>query len=179
MLESVTELTNLEIEGYLVTGFKGFTALMTELGGLYIDLPSTMRSGNNWSNFPAGPQNLTPTRALQLARIRKGLSGGDFERSRNQGRIMQAAMDMVQIPGIDLLPEWTRILLDNAWTDLSTEDLLTLGASTYFMESSDLTNIVLPGRVGTAGSASVVHLADEAEDIYRDLEDDGLLTPEE
>lgn len=179
MLDSVTELTDLEIEGYLVTGFKGFTALMTELGGLYIDLPSTMRSGNNWSNFPAGPQNLTPTRALQLARIRKGLSGGDFERSRNQGRIMQAAMDMIQVPGIDLLPEWTRILLDNAWTDLSTEDLLTLGASAYFMESTDLTNIVLPGRVGTAGSASVVHLADEAEDIYRDLEDDGLLSPEE
>lgn len=179
MLESVTTLTNLEIEGYFVTGFKGFTALMQQLGGLTIDLPSVMRSGNNWSNFPAGPQTLSATRALQLARIRKGLSGGDFTRSLNQGRIMQAAMDMVQIPGIDLLPEWIRILIDNAWTDLSTEDVLTLAASAYFFDSAELTNMVLPGSVGNAGSASVVFLADEAEDVYRDLEDDGLLTVDE
>jgi LCP family protein required for cell wall assembly len=179
MLESVTTLTNLEIEGYFVTGFKGFTALMQEMGGLAIDLPSVMRSGNNWSNFPAGPQTLTPTRALQLARIRKGLSGGDFTRSLNQGRIMQAAMDMVQVPGIDLLPEWIRILMDNAWTDLSTEDVLTLAASAYFFDSTELTNMVLPGSVGNAGAASVVFLADEAEDVYRDLEDDGLLTADE
>jgi polyisoprenyl-teichoic acid--peptidoglycan teichoic acid transferase len=179
MLEVVTNLTELPIEGYFVTGFLGFDTLITELGGLYIDLPSVMRSGNNWANFPAGPQNLTPLRALQLARIRKGLAGGDFTRSLNQGRIMQAAMDMVQVPGIDLLPEWTRILLDSVWTDLSTEDVLTLGASAYFMESSALTNIVLPGTVGTAsGGASVVFLDDEAEDIYRDLED-GLVEPED
>ncbi len=177
MLEVVTNLTDLPIEGYFVTGFLGFDTLITELGGLSIDLPSIMRSGNNWANFPAGPQNLTPNRALQLARIRKGLAGGDFTRSLNQGRIMQAAMDMVQIPGIDLLPEWIRILLDSTWTDLSTEDVLTLGASAYFMESTALTNIVLPGTVGTtSGGASVVFLDDSAEDIYRDLED-GLLDP--
>jgi LCP family protein required for cell wall assembly len=178
MLEVVTNLTELPIEGYFVTGFLGFETLITELGGLYIDLPSVMRSGNNWANFPAGPQNLTPNRTLQLARIRKGLSGGDFTRSLNQGRIMQAAMDTIQNIGIDMLPEWTRILLDSVWTDLSTEDVLTLGASAYFMESSALTNIVLPGTVGTAsGGASVVFLDDEAEDIYRDLED-GLLEPQ-
>jgi LCP family protein required for cell wall assembly len=179
MMEVVTNLTDLPIEGYFVTGFLGFETLLTELGGLSIDLPSIMRSGNNWANFPAGPQNLTPTRALQLARIRKGLAGGDFTRSLNQGRIMHAAMDMIQVPGIDLLPEWIRILLDSVWTDLSTEDVLTLAASAYFMESSALTNVVLPGTVGTAsGGASVVFLADEAEDIYRDLED-GLLEPDE
>jgi len=137
-----------------------------------------MRSGNNWSNYPAGPQTLTPQRALRLARIRKGLPRGDFDRSFNQGLIMQAAMDMIQLTGIDLLPEWTRILTSSTWTDLSTEDVLTLGASTFFFPSDGLVNTVLPGRVGTAGSASVVYLDDSAEDIYRDLED-GLLTIEE
>ncbi|MCP3998131.1 MAG: hypothetical protein GY722_24185 [bacterium] len=179
MMEVVTDLTQLDIEGYIITGFKGFDALITELGGLYIDLPSVMRSGNNWANFPAGGQNLTPLRTLQLARIRKGLNGGDFTRSLNQGRIMMAAIDKIQPMGIDLLPMWTRILLDNAWTDLPTEDLLTLGASIYFLESSSLTNIVLEGTVGTtSGGASVVFLADSAEDVYRDL-DDGLLEPDD
>ncbi len=175
MMEVVTDLTQLDIEGYFITGFKGFEALITELGGLYIDLPSVMRSGNNWANFPAGGQNLTPKRTLQLARIRKGLSGGDFTRSLNQGRIMQAAIDKIQPMGIELLPNWIRILLDNTWTDLSTEDVLTLAASIYYLDSGDLENLVLPGTVGTASNgASVVFLDDEAEDIYRDIED-GLL----
>ena len=179
MLDVVTNLTDLPIEGYFVTGFVGFENLITELGGLEIDLPSVMRSGNNWSKFPAGPQTLTPTRALQLARIRKGLSGGDFTRSLNQGRIMQAALDMVQSAGIDALPTWIQVLYDSVWTDLTTEDVLTLAASAYFFDSTELTNIVLPGSVGTtSGGASVVFLADEAEDIYRDIED-GLLTIEE
>jgi len=178
MLETVTDLTQLEIEGYFVTGFLGFTNLIEELGGLFIDLPKVMRSGNNWANYPAGPQTLTPQRALRLARIRKGLPGGDFDRSLNQGLIMQAAMDMVQLTGIDALPQWVRVLTENTWTDLSTEDVLTLGASAFFFESTELVNTVLPGRVGTAGAASVVYLKDEAEDVYRDLED-GLLTAEE
>lgn len=170
----VEDLTGLPLEGYFVTGFLGFDGLITALGGLQIDLPSTMRSGNNWDNFPAGQQTLSPTRTLQLARIRKGLPRGDFDRSVNQGRIMAAGMDMVQTAGIDLLPEWINILLANVWTDLSTEDVLTLAASTYFFDSDQLTNVVLPGTVGTAGSASVVYLDPEAEDVYRDLED-GLL----
>lgn len=178
MLETITELTQLEIDGYFVTGFVGFTTLMEELGGLFIDLPAVMRSGNNWANYPAGPQTLTPQRALRLARIRKGLPGGDFDRSFNQGLIMQAAMDMIQLTGIELLPEWVRILTSSTWTDLSTEDVLLLGASAFFFPSDALVNIVLPGRVGTAGSASVVFLDESAEDIYRDLED-GLLMIEE
>ena len=173
-MDIVKNLTDLPIEGYFVTGFLGFDGLITALGGLHIDLPSTMRSGNSWSNFPAGEQTLNPTRTLQLARIRKGLARGDFDRSVNQGRIMLAGMDMIQTAGIDMLPQWISILLDNVWTDLPTEDLLTLAASIYFFDSDQLTNVVLPGSIGTAGTASVVYLAPEAEDVYRDLED-GLL----
>jgi LCP family protein required for cell wall assembly len=175
MLDTITELSRLEIDGYFVTGFLGFTTLIEALGGLYIDLPTKMRSGNNWADYPAGPQTLTPQLALRLARIRKGLPGGDFDRSFNQGLIMQAAMDMVQVAGIDMLPEWIQILSSATWTNLSTEEVLQTGAAAFFFPSANLENIVLPGRVGTAGSASVVFLSDGAEDIFRDLED-GLLT---
>jgi LCP family protein required for cell wall assembly len=178
MLDTITELTQLDIDGYFVTGFQGFTALIDALGGLYIDLPTRMRSGNSWASYPAGPQTLTPQLALRLARIRKGLPRGDFDRSVNQGRIMQAAMDMIQVTGIDMLPEWLRILGENTWTDLPTEDVLNLGAAAFLLESGSLTNMVLPGHVGTVGSASVVFLDDSAEDVYRDLED-GLITPAE
>lgn len=178
MLDTITGMTQLEIEGYFVTGFEGFISLIDGLGGLLIDLPTKMRSGNNWADYPAGPQELTPKLALRLARIRKGLPGGDFDRSFNQGLIMQAAMDMVQAGGIELLPDWVRILTDSTWTDLTTEQILTLGASAYFLPSDALYNMVLPGSIGTAGAASVVYLGDSAEAVYRDLED-GLITVEE
>lgn len=177
MLSTITDLSDLPIEGYFVTGFKGFDALIKALGGLVIDLPTRMRSGNNWANYAAGLQKLTPMLTLRLARIRKGLPRGDFDRSVNQGRIMLAAMDMVQPMGIDLLPNWLRILTDNTWTDLSTEDLLTLGASAYAVGSDKMANVVLPGKVGRAGKASVVYLDEAGIDaIFRDLED-GTLEP--
>lgn len=174
MLKTATELSGLPLEGYIVTGFKGYTALLTQLGGLFIDLPTYMASGNNWSGFPAGEQQLNPKRALQLARIRKGLPGGDFTRSLNQGRIMQAAMNMIQPMGIETLPLMLDVLLQNAWTDLSTEDLLTLAAAAYLTPSDGLVNVVVPGRVGRAGSASVVFLEPEADDMFADLQDGTL-----
>ncbi len=174
MLDIARELTGLPIEGYVVTGFKGFTALIDILGNLVIDLPTRMRTGNNWKDFAAGLQTLNPTRALQLARIRKGLPGGDFARSFNQGLIMQAAMTQVKDMGIDMLPVLLVGLLENAWTDLATEDLLTWAAVPYFMEPADFTNIVLPGTVSTIRGASVVILDEEVAGIYQDLAD-GIL----
>ncbi len=177
MLDIARELTALPIEGYVVTGFKGFAALIDILGSLVIDLPTRMRTGNNWKDFAAGLQTLNPTRALQLARIRKGLPGGDFARSFNQGLIMQAAMTQVQEMGIDMLPVLLVGLLENAWTDLTTDDLLTWAAIPYLMEPTEFTNVVLPGTVATIRGASVVLLDDEVEGIYRDLEDGVLDEP--
>ncbi|MFQ5554646.1 MAG: LCP family protein [Acidimicrobiia bacterium] len=176
MLDIARDLTGLDIEGYVVTGFKGYAALIDILGALVIDLPTRMRTGNNWKNFAAGPQTLNPNRALQLARIRKGLPGGDFARSFNQGLIMQAAMSQVQNMGIDMLPLLLVGLLQNAWTDLDTRDLLTWAATLYFMEPEDLTNIVLSGIVANIRGASVVLLDESADDVFADLSD-GILEP--
>ena len=172
MLETAQDLTGLEIEGYVVTGFVGFEGLIRDLGGLIIDLPRSIKSGiDGWQNYPSGLQELGPTAALRLARIRKTLSGGDFARSANHGLIMLAAMAMIQEMGIDALPGLIEILLDHAWTDLPTEDLLTLAAAVYILTPEEMVNMVLPGSVGRVGAQSVVHLAASAQDVYADLAD--------
>ena len=176
MLGTAEVVTGIDLEGYVITGFKGFSGLITFLGGLVIELPTTMRSGNTWSNFPAGLQTLNPTRALQLARIRKGLPRGDFDRSFNQGLIMQAAMAMVQEFGIEATPALLTVLLENAWTDLETEALFTWALSAFLVEPDALTNIVMKGSTGFVGAASVVFLDDEyLAATAADLDDDGLL----
>jgi len=172
MLETMTNLTELEIDGYVVTGFVGFEGLIRDFGGLQIDLPRSISSGiKGWQDYPRGSQKLGPTAALRLARIRKTLPGGDFARSANHGLIMKAAMLMIQAQGVDKLPAMLDILLDNVWTDLTTEELLQYAASVFILSADEMLNMVMPGSVGKAGSQSVVFLANRSPEIYEDLAD--------
>jgi hypothetical protein len=90
---------------------------------------------------------------------------------------MVAALRKVQSLGIGELPRLLELLAEFVWTDLSAEQLLTLGAMTYDLDPDTLANMVVDGRVGTAGSASVVYLTDAAFDTFADLAD-GVLEAE-
>lgn len=176
MLETARELTGLPIDGYILTGFLGFETLIDELGGLRIDLPTDLNTGNNWENFSAGSQVLTPRRALQLARIRKGLRGGDFARSLNQGLIVLAAMAMTQEREVDELPELVQFLAENTFTNLDAGELLAFAASGLLMSPAGLSNVVLPGDVTTIDRRSVVLLHEEEKaNVLSDIADDGVL----
>ena len=174
MVEVINEITGIGIEGWVAVGFEGFLGLMDELGSLEIDLPRAMRSGNNWADYPAGPQTLTPQLALRLARIRKGLPAGDFDRTFNQGLIMLAAMTMIQGQGILSLPGWVAAYERHGFTDLDTVPFLTWAAGAFIASPESLTNVVVPGRNGTVGAAAVVFISDSAETLFRDL-DDGVI----
>jgi LCP family protein required for cell wall assembly len=174
MVEVIEEITSLEMDGWVAVGFEGFLGLIGELGSLQIDLPRAMRSGNNWDDYPAGKQSLTPQLALRLARIRKGLPAGDFDRSFNQGLVMLAALVMVQRRGILELPRWVAAFDRHGFTDLDTGELLTWLATAYVTDMDKITNVVVPGTNATAGAAAIVRISPSAEDLFRDL-DDGVL----
>ncbi|HYH50648.1 MAG TPA: hypothetical protein VEG38_13970, partial [Acidimicrobiia bacterium] len=53
--------------------------------------------------------------------------------------------------------------------------LLPLAALARKLNPAKITNIVAPGRVGTAGSASVVYLTDEARKLFLDLRPDAAI----
>lgn len=173
MLETATDLTELPLEGYVVTGFLGFTNLIDDFGGVDVAIESYIRGGlPGFRDFAAGILHLTGAEALQLARIRKTLPDGDFGRSRNHGVIIQGALGIAQVRGIEDLPELVSILLKHTWTDLSAEQLLTFMAAAYEVDPDDLTNVVLPGSVGsTSGGQSVVFLGDGAQAVFADVTD--------
>lgn len=174
IMEVIEEIAGIDIEGWVAVGFEGFLGLMEELGSLEIDLPTAMRSGNNWADYPAGPQTLTPKLALRLARIRKGLPRGDFDRSFNQGLIVVAAMTMIQQRGIRSLPGWIAAYDRHGFTNLDTVPFLTWAAGAFVATPESLANVVVPGRNGTVGAAAVVFISDSAETLFRDL-DDGVI----
>ncbi len=175
MVDKVIDTWDLPVEGYVVTGFKGFEDLMKSLGSLPIDLPRAIPTQAWWEGFGAGNQRLSPQRTLEYARTRKGVPGGDFTRSANQGVVMLAVLRLLQMNDIADAPEIVSVLLDHTWTSLTPTDLIQLAATVHVLDPEKIENMVLPGNLGRAGLASVVRLTPEADEILADLGDDGLL----
>jgi anionic cell wall polymer biosynthesis LytR-Cps2A-Psr (LCP) family protein len=174
MLQILEETTGLQLEGWVAVGFEGFLGLIGDLGNLEITLPTAMPSGNNWADYPEGEQSLDPQLTLRLARIRKDLPNGDLDRSVNQGRIILAALTMIQAQGLEHLPEWVASYSQHGFTSLGTRALVTFAAAAHVADPEAISNIVLPGSFGWVGAASVVFLGDAAQAIYADMAD-GLI----
>ena len=177
MVDQVVDTWSLPIEGYVVTGFKGFEELMGQIGSLPIDLPRAIPDQKQWPGFRAGRQTLSPQRTLEYSRTRKKIPGGDLGRSANQGIVMLAVLQVLQMNDITDSPEIISVLLDHAWTDLTPTDLIQLAATIHTLDADTVTNVVLPGKLGNAGGASIVRLTSQATDMLSDLADDGLLEP--
>lgn len=175
MLATFRELTGLPLEGYLLTGFEGFQQLVDSvLGAVEVTVPFAINDEAAQASLKAGLQMLNGFDALAFARARKTVPGGDFTRSFHQGEILLGAAGAVKALGYRAIP---RLLEDSeTWliTDLGAGQLLTLSAMIISADLDSVPNIVAPGRVGTAGSASVVFLTDEAGGIWQDLADGRL-----
>lgn len=177
MLQTVADVTGLNLDGYVLTGFTGFQEMVGNvLGGVDIELPLPVADSSAGADLDAGTQYLNGPDALALARARKSLAGGDLTRQLNGGLLLLAALSSAQAYGPLHLPT---LIGDSAkWmsTDLALGDLLAFAALAMDTPIDSIGNEVAPGRVGTAGSASVVYLTDSAPSLFLDLAD-GSLAP--
>jgi LCP family protein required for cell wall assembly len=177
MLQTLADVTGLNLDGYVVTGFTGFQEMVGNvLGGVDIELPLAVADSSSGADLDAGSQYLNGPDALALARARKSLPGGDLTRQFNGGLLLMAALSSAQSYGPLHLP--TLISESAEWmsTDLAPGDLLSFAALALDTPIASIGNHVAPGRVGTAGSASVVYLTDSARSLFADLAD-GSLAP--
>ncbi len=177
LLATARTTTGLEIEGYILTGFAGFVALVDEFGTVEIDIPMNMADRASGAYFTAGLQEIDGSDALAFARNRT-IAGGDFTRQLHGGVLIGWIGRAVQDLGVEAAPELLNLLTSHTVTDLSAADLLTLTASLYELDLDEVPNVVVPGRIGTAGSASVVFLEEGAAAVFADLDDGALQTEE-
>ena len=105
MLQTVADVTGLNLDGYVLTGFTGFQEMVGNvLGGVDIDLPLPVADSSAGADLDAGPQYLNGPDALALARARKSLAGGDLTRQFNGGLLLLAALSSAQAYGPLHLP---------------------------------------------------------------------------
>lgn len=171
MRATVESFVGHDIEGYVLTGFDGFKAIVGDVGGLEIDVVSPA------PRMQAGEQTLEPDDALRLARNRKSQPGGDFGRSRNQGRILLAGATMARALGIEQLPRFLGLVGPHVVTDLDAAAILTLAARVYVTDPAEIGHDVAEGGFGTGpGGASIVVPGDAARQLFADSAD-GVLEP--
>jgi polyisoprenyl-teichoic acid--peptidoglycan teichoic acid transferase len=177
LMSTLTSVSGLVIGGYVLTGFEGFQELWGNiLGGAEVEVPLAIADPAAGADFQAGRQYLNGPQALSFSRARKSLGGGDLTRQFHGGLVLLGGLERAQtlgplgLPGLIAAAEpWIR-------TNIRWGDLLSWSALALATPRENIGNVVVPARVGTVGSASVVFLTDGAASIFADLAD-GAIAP--
>lgn len=173
IVRTVERATGVPIDGYLLTGFKGFRAIIEGVGGIPYVSKVMLKSDGGQLLVRVGRNVLNGSTGLGLARERHSLPNGDFGRSANQGAILQASMAVARAKGPVGLPKLLSVIGANVKTDLTATTALTL-AATVFRTTRPVPNQVAPGGVATRGGASVVVLNSSARALFADMKDGRL-----
>ena len=176
MVETVENLTGITLDYYVLTGFEGFKRIFDALGGLDVNIPYSFK-GHEFTSFKKGRRTLTGAEALEYTRTRKSLPQGDFDRSMNQGRVLQAAFAQFRSEfGKDptALFRWIAVGMRNVTTDVQLSELLTLAFSSSEISPKRVTNLVAVGSIGTAGGTSTVNLP-SPNPVFEDMAADGYI----
>ena len=177
LAETVRHLTGLPVHYYVLTGFSGLERMVNDLGGVDVFVDRRMNDKNSGARFEPGWHHFNGAEALAFSRNRTDVAEGDFSRSENQGKVVLAALAKMraEVADDDGIRRWLGVLLRHVQLDIPAGEALSLGALGRRIQPERVRNVVVPGRVGHAGSQSVVYLDDSAAQIFLDLRADAVL----
>nr|WP_238338237.1 LCP family protein [Pedococcus badiiscoriae] len=168
IVRTIENTTGVKIDGYMLTGFKGFRAILDGVGGIPYVSKVMLKSDGGTLLVKVGRNLLDSSTGLGLARERHSLPNGDFGRSANQNAILLAAMAVAKAKGPAGLPKLLTVIGANVKTDISATMALNL-ASSVFRTTAAVPNQVAQGGVATKGGASVVVLDSSAKALFADM----------
>lgn len=108
LVETVEDLTGLEINHYAQVNIAGFKDVVDAIGGIDLCLTEPVPF-DEATGIVVGPEELPlvhfdGARAISYVRSRKNFATGDLERIQNQQKLLAAALDKVTSPSILLNP---------------------------------------------------------------------------
>lgn len=134
VVNTIQNLTGIDIDYYVKINFTGVVKLVDDLGGIDVDVPikfceqdSQRRFGSYLICLEPGHQTLTGEQALAFSRHRKTLPRGDFQRVEHQQMVVEAMVN--KLKNINNLDDFYKVLDDvakNIDTNMSTEQILSL-----------------------------------------------------
>jgi LCP family protein required for cell wall assembly len=104
LVQTVENVTGLRINHYMGIGFGGLVAVVNQVGGVRICLPTALHDYNSGVNLKAGCQTLNGTQALAFVRDRHSFADEDLQRIQDQRAFLKALLDKATSPGVYLDP---------------------------------------------------------------------------
>ena len=168
---TVGNVLNMSIPYYIKVNYGAVSGITDALGGIDVDVysddPRGLYDVRTGLNLQPGVNHLNGEQALLLARARNskggyGLSRSNFDREKNQQRIIQALQQKALSLGVLANPQQALSILDslgkNIRTNVTMSELrqilnIALAMGGNQIKSIDLTDLL---TTGTVGSASVV-----------------------
>ena len=159
MGRTVGNLVGVQPDYVFITRFPFFEDMVDSIGGITVTNPRPFSDVYlKPKGFKAGRIHLDGYGAMAFSRIRKSLAGGDFDRSANQQRTLRGIQSRIReradVPGF--IERGVMTVLAKTQTSLPPGELFELAQIVAQVEPSKIRTCVVQGRIGNAGSASVV-----------------------
>lgn len=151
-VRTVSQFLGVPIHYYVKLGPQSFARIIDAIGGVEIDVEKDMKYTDRWAglyiNLKKGRQLLMGEQAMHYARFRHDAQG-DLGRVERQQKVMLALFSKLRSPTTVLsAPQLLRAFAENTQTNLTFNELITLGVFTARLSSADLKFATLPGTVG-------------------------------
>ena len=104
LVETVEQVTDLHVDGYVEIGFAGFASVVDSVGGVDICVPFRMNDKKAGINLRKGCQVLDGKNALGYVRARYSDPRGDIGRAERQRQFLAAIMKKALTPSTVLVP---------------------------------------------------------------------------
>ncbi|MGY1746352.1 LCP family protein [Blastococcus sp. SYSU D00695] len=169
LVQTIHDLTGLQIDHYAEVDLLGFFELTNVVGGVEVNLCEAV-DDRRWSGafFPAGVQTISGADALKFVRQRHniGNTSTDFDRIKRQQVFIAGVLRNMLSDDVLLNPGRQRELVEAASQALTVDDGLDLFQLARQMQAVDLGNVVFQtvpyvGNERVDGAGDVVQLADE------------------
>ena len=159
MAAAMADLIGITPDYVMVTRFPFFEDMVDDIGGIEVHNPRAFKDPYlKREGFKAGRIHLGGYDAMAFSRIRKELSGGDFDRSANQQRTLRGIHARIRSqadrPGF--IERGVMTVLKNMATNLGPGELYELAQAVAQVEPGKITTCVIRGRIGSAAGQSVV-----------------------
>jgi LCP family protein required for cell wall assembly len=174
LIQTVQNVTGLRIDHYMGIGFGGLVAVVNDVGGVTLCLPSPMKDPKAGLNLKKGCQTLNGGQALSFVRTRE-FPLGDLQREQDQRALLKSLLAKMTSTGTLINPFAAIPAASGAASSLTVDQgtNLTQLVSVAFALRNPVTTMVPFAGFASTGAGSVVKWnAAQAKVFFHDLATD-------